>query len=165
MKYTIIFSFMVLSMLLLTIEESKAQCVACYQNADGSCRTELVNRDGSNGCGCDSGCSCDGQCQYVEPNEHKEIGLLWMNLDYINSLELNDNGILIKPENINVDELSANFQKGGRIGDVKMENVWFGEDRGIYLTNANELLLFPLKNDDEFDLIDCNGKSIATVKL
>ncbi len=165
MRYAIIFSFMITGLLFLTIEESKAQCVACYQKADGSCRTELVNRDGSNGCGCDSGCDCDGQCQYVEPEEHEEIGIFWMNSDYINSLELNDNGILIKSDNILVDELSAKFQNGGRIGEVTLENVWFGKDRGIYMTSANELLLFPLKNDEEFVLLDCNGESIATVKL
>lgn len=159
---TIAFSIFILTTLLIVginVDSLSAQCVACYQKADGSCRTELVHRDGSNGCGCDSGCDCDGQCTYTEPGEGANLDILKYKLD---SMDVPNSGYLIKIREDEQYAILSNLSESGYLGEETIDHVWFGNKVALYKLSKDEFLIFPA-NNSSFDLVNCNGELLATI--
>lgn len=158
MKKLIVISslFISLSAISFGLEDLEAQCVACFQSSDGSCTTEMVNRDGASGCGCDTGCDCSGTCEY------RGEAMLTPDMK-IDDLDVTEDGLMIEVDEINQREIFADLNYGGFIGEEKVSDVWFDNKIAFYKVSKNEFLLFPIKQN-EFDLLSCDGEILATIR-
>lgn len=140
---------------MISVEISNAQCVACYQTASGSCNTELVNRDGYEGCGCDGGCDCDGPCKFAGETFNLE--------DVINyKIDIPETGLMASIESNELDNLLNQFRHEGVAGEMTISNVWFQDNLAIYRLNDNDFMIYPVK-DNKMDLISCNGEYLTTI--
>ncbi|CAN5118957.1 hypothetical protein BH23BAC3_BH23BAC3_33800 [soil metagenome] len=142
----------------ISVQSSNAQCVACYQTSDGSCTTELVNRNGAEGCGCDTGCNCSGQCTYVGEAFNIE--------DVINyEKDIPETGLMVSiesHESIELENLLNQFRHEGVAGEMIVSNVWFQDNLAIYRLNENDFMIFPVK-DNKMNLLSCDGEYLTTI--
>jgi hypothetical protein len=146
----------VLSLLIqmISVETSNAQCVACYQTATG-CDTELVNRNGYEGCGCDDGCDCDGPCTFVGEAFNIE--------DVINNkIDIPETGLMASFESNELDDLLNQFRNEGVAGEMIISNVWFQDNFAVYKINENDFIIYPVK-DNKMDLVSCDGEYLTTI--
>lgn len=152
---TLAFSLGIVTLLILP-SSSQAQCVACFQSADGSCSTDIVNRSAHETCGCDGGCDCEGQCTVVGSA---------MNLQELlqDNIEIPVEGILVTLEMDNSNELLSEFSQKGYVGENEVNNVFFGENLALYRLDKNEFIAFPVR-ENKMDLHSCDGEYLATIR-
>lgn len=156
-KVSLLIGFIYSIALIFGNSQAIAQCVACYQSANGNCDTEIVNRDGASGCGCDTGCSCTGQCKYGPGS-----GDMMILDDEVIFLNIPEDGLVYESDLLRKTTFFETFIEGGYVGEEKISNVLFGEKHGAYVISDSEIVLFPLK-DDSFDLKNCNGELMASI--
>lgn len=158
--YASLFTLLII-MLGLSTEQAEAQCVACYQTVD-DCKTEVVNADGYDACGCKSGCECSGACTYDDGGGDDEIKVAFHSGKDLNNMSIPDGGYKIRIDEDLFNDAFATFVKGGKIEDDEIDQVWFGDKVALYELSNEEYLIFPLK-EDGFDLRDCNGEIMAVI--
>jgi hypothetical protein len=137
------------------VQYASAQCVACYQSKDGTCTTELVNRNGADGCGCDTGCNCSGTCEYFGEA---------FNLDDIDELtsDLPSTGLMASTETEKLDNFLTDFRHKGVVGNKTVSNIWFNDDIAIYRLNQSDFMIYPVR-DNKIELKSCSGEHLATI--
>jgi hypothetical protein len=140
----------------------QAQCLACastIEDGQVTYKTEPVNRNGHNFCGCDGGCNCVGSCEF-EPEPIPEIETA-SGFD-INSINLTEDGKrLIFDGGIPI-EFIANSIQGGVIGNNKMDEIYFMDDIANYALSEYDIIVYPVRNN-QFKLKDCFGETMAVV--
>ena len=145
-----------LATLLLSPNSLEAQCVACFQTADGSCTTDTVQRSAHETCGCDGGCDCEGQCTVVGSA---------MNLQELlqNEAEIPKEGILVTLNLSNSEDLLTEFNQKGYVGENEVNNVFFREKIALYRLHNNEYMVFPVR-ENKMELRSCDGEFLATIR-